>query len=160
MEISEEGTNIYEDIIEKKAMAENSVIAGVLNTVAIVDLKVAKQKTNPSPNERVGIININYNDREYKIYIDLWKIDKHTFYLYNDDISNTHLSTDCKKSKMDNKLFIKDIKSTLEQLISEMAEAMSKDYILNETLFRIEEKIMDRIEDKYGLPESKLQEAV
>lgn len=96
-------------------------------------------------------ISVVFKGREYNIHMDLWKVDKYTYYIYADDFDCINLSTDSvPRKKSDNNIFIKDIENNLVLAQSDFASNLDLSYLLSETLHRLENRIEIRLEEMFS----------
>lgn len=136
---------------------EENIINSVVDKVDIVSIKIKRRKNREVENERVGYLSIKFNDREYNIYMDLWKVGKNSYYIYNDDFECIHLSLDCiAHKKLDNNIFIQDVNRGLLLAQSDFASNIDINFLLNQTLTRIENRIEIRLEEQFSKKEEEI----
>lgn len=147
----EDMSRTFESIIRENKNLEENIMSRVVENISINSIKVKKYKNNDSKNERIGFISVVFKGREYNIHMDLWKVDKYTYYIYADDFDCINLSTDSvPRKKSDNNIFIKDIENNLVLAQSDFASNLDLSYLLSETLHRLENRIEIRLEEMFS----------
>ncbi|PMR71781.1 hypothetical protein [Billgrantia endophytica] len=139
-----------EEYLVERKLKKESIIEQVLSGISILDTKTLKRKNQDvGSQERLLKTIIDFNNVEYTLMLDAYKVSDIEIVLYADLDSAYELSTQATAFTADNKNFIIDIKSICHDLNNgDLPSGTVINEVVEEALFRIQEKIQTFIDDK------------
>lgn len=134
----------------ERVMKKNSIIEQVLSAISILDIKTLKRKNQESgSHERLVKTIVDFNDVEYTLMLDAYKVSSTEIVLYADLDTDYHLSLQASVFTADNKNFIIDIKShCLDLNNGDLPSETVMSEVVEEVLFRTQERIQIFLDDK------------
>jgi hypothetical protein len=139
-----------EEYLLERKNKKVSIIEQIMSGVSILDTKIHIRKGQDKLlNDRLIKVQLDYNDVEYTLILDAFRISKEEVVLYADLDTSYELSSHSKAFTADNRNFIVVIKSNCFDLNNgDLPSKTVTDEVVEEVFFTIQEQIQAFVDEK------------
>lgn len=138
-------------IMDKKHSIEDQIVG----QIAIVDTKVLKRKNQDKKSrERLVKISVDFNNVEYNLILDAFKLSQDEIILYADSDDALDLAVFPGRYSADNEVFIDEVvRKTIEINNNDIPDSRMEE-VVSSILFKISERIQHKLDKQYSMKEA------
>ena len=138
-------------IMDKKHSIEDQIVG----QIAIVDTKVLKRKDQDKKSrERLVKISVDFNNVEYNLMLDAFKLSQDEIILYADSDDALDLAIFPGRYSADNEAFIDEVvRKTIEINNNDIPDSHMEE-VVGSILFKINERIQHKLDKQYSMKEA------
>lgn len=138
-------------IVSKKYSIEDQI----LGQIAIIDTKILKRKNQDTKSkERLVKVLIDFNNIEYTLMLDAFKLSQKEVMLYADSEDALDLTVYPGRYSADNEDFIDEVVRKSIEINNGDIPDSNMEGVVEGILFKMNERIQDRLDEQYSIKEA------